>query len=254
MPGTAQPREQFGYEELLRGTRVEVWDDATRMWHNLHERRVRASFDANPILDGARDTGYLQNPPLSRTPGNNAHPYYVHEVLAGWDGWSLSAPRPGRMVIHDDGSHGDAGSEHLTDRPEVQDAGLRVQSTAEPKSLPALRYGRRYSFRVAGVDLAGNSVPMDPLPTADPQAAAVADASAHLDALRAEAAQRDQAGLLASLKAKGAGVATRAGRRRDARRGRARDRVGGRERDVTADAPAVGYRPEAAGRPVHRFG
>ena len=96
VPGTAQPREQFGYEELLRGTRVEVWDDATRMWHNLHERRVRASFDAKPILDGARDTGYLQNPPLSRTPGNNAHPYYVHEVLAGWDGWSLSAPRPGR--------------------------------------------------------------------------------------------------------------------------------------------------------------
>ena len=203
VPGTAQPREQFGYEELLRGTRVEVWDDATRMWHNLHERRVRASFDAKPILDGARDTGYLQNPPLSRTPGNNAHPYYVHEVLAGWDGWSLSAPRPGRMVIHDDGSHGDAGSEHLTDRPEVQDAGLRVQSTAEPKSLPALRYGRRYSFRVAGVDLAGNSVPMDPLPTADPQASAVADASAHLDVLRAEAAQRDQEGLLASLKAKG---------------------------------------------------
>ena len=205
VPGTAQPREQFGYEDLLRGTRVEVWDDATRMWHNLHERRVRASFDANPILDGARDTGYLQNPPLSRTPGNNTHPYYVHEVLAGWDGWSLSAPRPGRMVIHDDGRHGDAGSEHLTDKPEVQDAGLRVQSTAEPKSLPALRYGRRYSFRVAGVDLAGNSVPMDPLPTADPQPAAVADASAHLDVLRAEAAQRDQAGLLAALKAKGLG-------------------------------------------------
>ena len=73
VPGTAQRREQFGYEDLLRGTRVEVWDDATRMWHNLHERRVRASFDANPILDGARDTGYLQNPPLSRTPGNNTH-------------------------------------------------------------------------------------------------------------------------------------------------------------------------------------
>jgi hypothetical protein len=203
VPGTPQPRHQFKYEELLRGTRAEVWDDATRMWHNLHERRVAASFDAQPIVTGLRDVGYLQNPPLSRTPGNDAHPYYVHEVLAGWDGWSLSAPRPGRMVIHDDGRHGDAGSEHITATPEAQDSGLRVQSTAEPNSLPALRYGRRYSFRIAGVDLAGNSVPMDPLPTAEPRQATITAASAHLDTLRAEAKARDDAGLLASLRAKG---------------------------------------------------
>ena len=156
MPGTAQPREQFGYEDLLRGTRVEVWDDATRMWHSLHERRVRASFDANPILDGARDTGYLQNPPLSRTPGN---PTTRTTSTRCWRaGTGGACPRRGRarMVIHDDGRHGDAGSEHLTTSRRRRTAGLRVQSTAEPKSLPALRYGRRYSFRVAGVDLAGN--------------------------------------------------------------------------------------------------
>lgn len=212
VPGTVQTRPDFHYEELLRGTRVEVWDDATHMWHNLHERRVTAAFDANPILAGVHDTGYLQNPPLSRTPGNDAHPYYVHEVLAGWDGWSLSAPRPGRMVIHDgDGTHGDPGSEHITDQPEVQADGLRVQSTAEPKSLPALRYGRRYSFRVAGVDLAGNSVPMDPLPTAEPQAATIAAASAHLDALRTEATQREKNGLLASLRERGLGTRAVAG-------------------------------------------
>ncbi|MEV6426250.1 hypothetical protein [Nocardia sp. NPDC051463] len=205
-PGTPQTREQFHYEELLRGIRVEVWDDATRLWHNLHRRQVAATFGNQPVAT-LYDIGYLQNPPLSRTPGNDAHPYYVHEVLAGWDGWSLSAPRPGRMVIHDDGRHGDAGSEHITDQPEnvaddAQPPGLEVRSTPTPKSLPALRYGRRYSFRIAGVDLAGNSVPMDPLPTTDPHDTTVAAASAHLDALRAEAAQRDQKGLLAALKAR----------------------------------------------------
>lgn len=198
VPGTPQQRHQFRYEELLRGTRVEVWDDVTRIWHNLHERRVTAAFDSQQIVADLRDLGYLQNPPLSRTPGSDAHPYYVHEVLAGWDGWSLSAPRPGLQVRHDG-----TGGEEITPDPESQANGLRVQSTAETKSLPALRFGRRYAFRVAGVDLAGNSVPMDRLPTADPEQAIVEAASAHLDALRSEAAQRDGAGLLAALKEKG---------------------------------------------------
>ncbi len=198
VPGTPQQRHQFRYEELLRGTRVEVWDDVTRMWHNLHERRVTAAFDNQQIVADLRDLGYLQNPPMSRTPGSDAHPYYVHEVLAGWDGWSLSAPRPGLQVRHDGN-----GAEEITAEPETQANGLRVQSTAEPKSLPALRFGRRYAFRIAGVDLAGNSVPMDRLPTADPAQAIVDAASAHLDALRTEAAERDAKGLLAALKAKG---------------------------------------------------
>jgi hypothetical protein len=196
-----QQSHRFNYEELLRGTRVEVWDDVTRIWHNLHERRVDVSFDDEqpPFVAGLRDVGYLQNPPLSRTPGNDAHPYYVHEVLAGWDGWSLSAPRLGRLVIYDrDGEHGPPGSEHITDKPEVKDAGLGVQSTVEPNSLPALRYGRRYAFRIAGVDLAGNSVPMDPLPTGEPEQAIISTAAAHLDALRTKAKARDDDGLLAS--------------------------------------------------------
>ncbi|MBF6339722.1 hypothetical protein IU450_28085 [Nocardia abscessus] len=203
VPGTVQPHNQFHFEDLMRGTRVEVWDDTTRMWHSLHQRRVSASFDTTPILAAVRDVGFLQNPPPSRVPGNDTNPYYVHEVLAGWHGWSLSAPRPGRHVIHDDGTRGRPGTEYIASQPQPQDGGLRVQSTAEPGSLPALRYGRRYSFRIAGVDLAGNSVPLDPIPTSEPQESTIANATAHLVALRAEAAQRDQAGLLASLRARG---------------------------------------------------
>ncbi|OBF32986.1 hypothetical protein A5724_20370 [Mycobacterium sp. ACS1612] len=203
VPGTAQSRHQFHYEGLLRGSRVEVWDDATKVWHSLHERRVDASFADAAILGGARDIGFLQNPPMNRVPGNENNPYYVHEVLAGWDGWSLSAPKPGKMVIHKDGEEDvTTNAEQVSDQA-GQPPGIEVHSTAAQGSLPALRYGRKYSFRIAGVDLAGNSVPMDPLPTGQPDTPLVAAAQAHLDALRANVTQREQAGVFASLRDSG---------------------------------------------------
>ena len=62
-----------------------------------------------------------------------------------------------------------------------------MRSVVKPKTLPALRYGRKYSFRIAGVDLAGNSVPMARC-RRDTVAQSLIDAAAtHLDALRAKA-------------------------------------------------------------------
>jgi hypothetical protein len=194
--GTSQPRLSFHFEDLLRGTRVEVWDDVTGKWHSLHERTVTASFKDGAaltrIIPAVDDPGMLQNPPLSRTPGDNANPYYVHEVLAGWDGCSLSAPRPGTLVIRT------ASGPESTER-----TGLVVKSDPVPRSLPALRYGRRYSFRIAGVDLAGNFVPMDQTPPPSVPASLITAATKHLDGLRSQAAEREKAGLLHSLRASG---------------------------------------------------
>ena len=200
-PGTVPTRERFNFEGLLRGTRLEVWDDVTRRWHSLHERLVTASFVDKPILNAVEDAGLLQHPPLSRAPGEDDNPYYVHEVLAGWDGWSLSAPRPGKQVIHNDASHPEPGRERLDDTPEsTAEPGLWVRSTVKPKTLPALRYGRKYSFRIAGVDLAGNSVPMAQT-SPDTVAESLIDmATTHLDELRAEASTREQSGVLAALR------------------------------------------------------
>ncbi|WP_067540240.1 hypothetical protein [Nocardia crassostreae] len=186
---------------------MEVWDDATHGWHSLHRRRVDADFRGAPLLSDAPDTGYLQNTPMSRAPGNPANPYYVHEVIAGWDGWSLAAPRPGLRIVHDsgqgatgDGQNSDPGSEMVTDvaeRPKPADDGIGIHSVAAPHTLPALRYGRRYAFRIVGVDLAGNSVEHSmttrSIAAGDP---AAATASAHIAALRAAADARDAAGLL----------------------------------------------------------
>jgi hypothetical protein len=180
------------YEAVLRGLRVEVWDDHTDAWHSLHERTVTASFGDAPIFDHpVPDTGLLQNPPMNRVPGDDQNPYYVHEVLAGWDGWSLSAPRPWKEIS--DPTAGPA-APHAP--------GLEIQSVAAAGSLPALRYGRTYSFRIAGVDLAGNSVTL-PQETATPLPAQIDSAETHLDAVRAHADEQEAATLAATLNKNG---------------------------------------------------
>jgi hypothetical protein len=154
MSGTALP---LNLEDVNRGLRLEVWDDSSRRWHSLHRRRLNVDIvDAGTVLADAPDTGFLQSASLTRTDGVPNAPYNAHEVLAGWDGWSLSAPRPGQRVVHD------AGNENVVDPAKpAPDADSPVASSAsiQPGTLPWLRYGRSYAFRAWAVDLAGNSSP-----------------------------------------------------------------------------------------------
>lgn len=148
-------------EDVARGLRLEVWEDEARRWHSLHRRRLDVEVDgAGAVLADEPDTGFLQGAALSRADGAEPDdadaPYYSHEVVAGWDGWSLSAPRPGLTMVHDDGE------ELVVEAPPVDpDPVNPVVSTTrvEPLTLPWLRYGRRYAFRAWAVDLAGNSAP-----------------------------------------------------------------------------------------------
>ncbi len=198
--GTMTGVGPFLYRDLVRGLRVEVWDDVTRTWHGLHHRTVDVDVDGAELLRGTRDVGLLQTASLTRAPGPADNPHHLHEVLAGWDGWSLSAPRPGKSAVHDSGQGPEPGSEMITNPADARPGTFRVHSLAAHGSLPALRYGRRYAFRVLGVDLAGNSVAHEmTVPTADEIGeAAVAAAAEHLAALRRETAERDAAGLLAA--------------------------------------------------------
>ncbi len=182
----------FGYDELVRGLRLEVWDDVTGAWHSLHARRVDASADGTTLLAAADDEGFLQVGGLNRSEG--AGPYRLHEVLAGWEGWSLSAPRPGKVVVH-----AEDGTEQVLDEPPDQPVGpVHVTTSVAPGSLPWLRYGREYSFRLRGVDLAGNSVPRPAAHQGD--SAAVEAADRQLTLLRDRYADRDQHGLLGQVR------------------------------------------------------
>lgn len=199
-PGVLGP--EMTYDDLVRGLRLEVWDDRSRRWHSLHERLV--TVDADPgdgprsVLADTPDTGFLQLSGLNRVPGSDANPYYLHEVVAGWDGWSLSAPRPGRTIVH-----GPNGSEQVVEEPDDEPAtGVQIRTRVAPGTLPRLRWGMSYSFRLLGVDLAGGTViqPADPGPGEPPSPEALAAAREHLDRLGRTYAARDAAGLLTAVR------------------------------------------------------
>jgi hypothetical protein len=143
-------------EDVTQGYRVEVWDDTAAAWHSVHLRRIEAeALGAGEIVADLREEGFIQVTTATETPGVDNSPVHVHEAMFGWDGWSLSAPRPGKRIWHEDGDEiveeQDANPDPITP--------LIVTNRVEPGTLPRLRYGREYAFRAWAVDLAGNSRP-----------------------------------------------------------------------------------------------
>jgi len=154
-------------EDVTRGFRVEVWDDEPKRWASLHRRLTHVTVDGfGEVLEGLSEEGFVQGTAAHETPNVDEAPVHVHDALFGWEGWSLSAPRPGKRVRHHDGD------EVFEDIPELPEAELvhpiRIRNEVEPGTLPRLRYGRRYAFRAWAVDLAGNSRPraLNPDPVA----------------------------------------------------------------------------------------
>ncbi|QIZ99228.1 hypothetical protein [Leifsonia sp. PS1209] len=154
-------------EQVTRGMRVEVWDDTVRTWSSLHARL--ADIDARhddgtytPVFTALPEQGFIQGTAANQTPGDPANPVNVHEAVFGWEGWSLSAPRPGKRVRNEqqvvDGREQTV--EVVEDVPDdVPDPThpLRFANRVAPGTLPRLRFGRSYAFRAWQVDLAGNT-------------------------------------------------------------------------------------------------
>lgn len=145
------------YDQILRGLRLQVREGGSGPWLSVHRRLVDVIAPTGAVvMSDVPDVGFLPLTSLSRPGTADGDRYRLHEVFAGWDGWSLSAPRPGKIV-----THAADGSEQLVDEPPVPAGSgplARVRSRVQPGTLPRLRYGRSYSFRVQGVDLAGNEV------------------------------------------------------------------------------------------------
>lgn len=166
--GTAAP---LSLEQITRGVRLEAWDDVSQKWHTLHRRLLTVDvFGAGRVLDAVPDTGFLQGAALTSRDDQPNGTRYAHEVVAGWDGWSLSAPRPGQVLVHENGNE----TLHPPEKPSpTATAPVASVSDVAPGTLPRLRYGRSYAFRAYAVDLAGNSrphivagVPTDPASSA----------------------------------------------------------------------------------------
>ena len=169
-------------EDVTQGMRVEVWDDAAGAWFTLHARRIDAeALDHGTVVDGLFEEGYIQGTTATETPDVEDSPVHVHESVFGWEGWSLSAARPGKRVRNE------GRDEVIEDQDADPDpvTPLIVTSEVEPGTLPRLRYGRSYAFRAWAVNLAGNSRPHELGPAPPPPDPAVAGASAALAATSA---------------------------------------------------------------------
>lgn len=164
-------------EDVTQGYRVEVYDETTDSWYTLHARRVDAEVeDFGTVLADVADVGFIQTTTASETSGAENSPVHVHEAVFSWGGWSLSAPRPGNRVRHENG-------DEIVEDPDTDPDPVTpvvIHARVEPFTLPRLRYGRSYAFRAWAVDLAGNSrvhdlgpVPPVPPSTLDRVAAAL---------------------------------------------------------------------------------
>ena len=105
------------------------------------------------------------------------------------------------MIVHGDGVNGPAGEELVLDEPpDDPHTHVHIRSRVAPGTLPWLRFGWEYSFRIRGVDLAGNVVPLPPPPAPGDTAAVTTAASRQLALLRRAYAARDASGLLAGAR------------------------------------------------------
>lgn len=171
-------------EDVNRGMRVEVWDDTVGKWFSLHSRLTDVIVDGHGVvLDDLPQEGFIQGTTAHETPGVAASPVHVHEAMFGWEGWSLSAPRPGKRVRNERGTNPDGTprmdelAEETPDDepPDMKTHPIRFHNEVAPGTLPRLRFGRDYAFRAWSVDLAGNSraheLNPQPLPPAEIAAA-----------------------------------------------------------------------------------
>lgn len=152
LPG--DPTPTLYAEDVLRGYRIDIWDEGTGRWRSLHQRVGKYAFDAGPERS-YQDEGFTQIA-VASSADDSSSDLFLHEVFAGWEGWSLSAPRPGAWLTDE------SSSERERDRASTE---LKMETafTALPGSLPRLRFGTGYRLRVRSVDLAGNSPTFDVL-------------------------------------------------------------------------------------------
>ncbi|MFE0520865.1 hypothetical protein [Streptomyces sp. NPDC058954] len=139
-------------DSLLGGYRMDVQDLTTGRWYSLSRRRVRYSVGGVPIgdgPDGVLEEGWVRPGPLTTGAGPD-DALYVHQAVAGWDGWSPVTQRPERIVDTGD-------PQPVVSSPPPFDA----EVVCEPGSLARLRFGRCYRLRVRIADLAGGGLRAD---------------------------------------------------------------------------------------------
>lgn len=123
-------------DNLIAGYRLDIFDTETSKWHSLCQRRMQytiGEIKVGPEPDSSGVRGILEEGcvrPDSVTTGAGADDaLFVHQTIARWDGWSLVAARPERVL------------EPIQPR---QSQPVSMDADVERGSLPRLRFGREY--------------------------------------------------------------------------------------------------------------
>jgi hypothetical protein len=160
-------------EDLMRGYRIDIWDNVSSAWQSLCRRDETFVFpgapgDLSTGLIFEDQEGTLTNAATSPVapPGSEEPDLYAHEGIASWDGWSLVVPRIGRYIDTEDKLSPEpaSGASRLPAEPGLHlycETSVKVHSG----SLPRLRYGRTYRMRARLVDIAGNAARYSMLPS-----------------------------------------------------------------------------------------
>jgi hypothetical protein len=181
----------FDAEDLVRGYRVDVFDahaPGGSRWFSLHRRVVEHMVKTPGGVSALEplkltDEGYLKATTASSE--NKQHPtpsddLYLHETIAGWEGWSLSAPRPGKRIVEPGEGDAPGGSISRHDPEQGNPFPLVSRVSVEGRTLPRLRVGHSYRMRARTVDLAGNSVPFSERELDPPEPHLTSEAQAYL--------------------------------------------------------------------------
>ncbi|NRA29116.1 MAG: hypothetical protein HRU11_02560 [Parvularculaceae bacterium] len=148
-------------EDLIKGLRIDVWDDQSTKWHSLCARKVKHQLlNTGETLGDLTDEGVATLAAQHSGDGNNPDILKLSEALALWAGWSLAAPEPGRTIKIDETDP--AGPVKDQDEEVPEGMPLKSEYAPVPGTLPRLRFGWTYKMRARIVDLAGNSAPFDP--------------------------------------------------------------------------------------------
>lgn len=146
-------------DDLVRGLRIDVWDDTSLQWRSLCERTAGHLFTrTGNSVDDVVDEGFVSTSIRSHGPVEDpATELYLQESLFEWNGWSLVARAPGAPLA----ARAKAGEPLIEEPIDAPDSGLDSVIRALPGSLPRLRFGRRYRFRARTVDVAGQSLSVE---------------------------------------------------------------------------------------------
>lgn len=130
-------------EDLVLGYRLDIRPQASDTWRSLHRRNATYRIGDLPKIEVEDEEGWVKPHAVVRDDSG----LRTDEVVARWDGWSLSVPRPNLD-----------GSPRSSRRGEPMPYDFEVGYTVVKASLPELHFKRGYQVRVRVADLAGRGL------------------------------------------------------------------------------------------------